>query len=131
MRVRSAIGRVLAVLAVAGFVLVPIVRPAMAMSAATDMGASIGNAMAAGSVNADPASEMPCCPSQPVVPDCNRDCPLMALCVMAPLYFVSQTSLVVPVTFISIVFPRDQSDLVSVEKTPPRRPPKSRFAAVS
>jgi hypothetical protein len=124
MRVRSAIGRVLAVLAVAGFVLAPIVRPAMAMSVATDMHASMGNAMTAGSVIVDAADEMPCCPSKPAMPDCSKDCPLMALCVTAPLYFVSQTSLAVPVTFVSIVFPRDQSDLVSIAQTPPRRPPK-------
>ena len=124
MRVRSAIGRVLAVLAVAGLVLVPITRPAMAMSVATDMHASMGDAMAAGSVIADAADDMPCCPSKPTLPDCSKDCPLMALCVTAPLYFVSQTGLIVPVTFVSIVFPRDQSDLVSVAQTPPRRPPK-------
>ena len=80
--------------------------------------------MAADSVIADAADDMPCCPSKPVVPDCSKDCPLMALCVTAPLYFVSQTSLVVPVTFVSIVFPRDQSDLVSIAQTPPRKPPK-------
>jgi hypothetical protein len=132
MKMRSAVARVLAALAVAGFVLAPIVRPAMSvampvpmpMSVATDMHAGMGKAMAAGSVIADAADDMPCCPSKPVVPDCSKDCPLMALCVTAPLYFVSQASLVVPVTFVSIVFPRDQSDLVSVAQTPPRRPPK-------
>ena len=124
MRVRSAIGRVLAALAVVSFVLAPIVRPAMALSVATDMHASMGKAVAADSVIADAADEMPCCPSEPVVPDCSKDCPLMALCITAPLYFVSQASLVVPVTFVSIVFPRDQFDLMSIAQTPPRKPPK-------
>jgi hypothetical protein len=124
MRVRSAIGRVLAVLAVAGLVLVPITRPAMAMPVATDMHVSVGGAMAAGSVIADPANEMPCCPSKPALPDCSKDCPLMALCGTAPLHFVSQTGLIVPVTFVSIVFARDHSALVSIPLAPPRRPPK-------
>jgi hypothetical protein len=124
MRVRSAIARVLAFLAVAGLVLVPITRPAMAMSAATDTRASMDGAMAAGSVVPDPASEMPCCPSKPAAPDCSKDCPLMALCGTAPLHFVSQTGLIVPVTFVSIVFPRDHSALVSIAQSPPRRPPK-------
>ena len=127
MRVRCVIGRVLAVLAVlaiAGLVLAPITRPAMAMSVATDMHASIGDAMAAGPAIADAADEMPCCPSKPALPDCSKDCPLMALCGTAPLHFVSQTGLIVPVTFISIVFPRDHSALVSIARAPPRRPPK-------
>jgi hypothetical protein len=124
MRVRSAIGRVLAVLAVAGLVLVPITRPAMAMSVAGDIHANMGDAVAVGSVIADAADEMPCCPSKPALPDCSKDCPLMALCGTAPLYFLPQTGLIVPVTFVSIVFPRDHSALVSIAQAPPRRPPK-------
>jgi hypothetical protein len=120
MKMRAAIGRVLAVLAVVGLVLVPIVRPAMAMSMV--MHASIGDARAAGSVVGE--DDMPCCPSKPVLPDCSKDCPLMALCAAAPLHFPSQTGLMVPITFISIVFPRDHSDLVSIAQAPPRRPPK-------
>jgi hypothetical protein len=124
MRVRSAVGRVLAVLAVAGLVLVPIARPAMAMSVGTDMHAGLGNAMAADSAIADVADDMPCCPGKPALPDCSKDCPLMALCITAPLYFVSQISLIVPLSFASIIFPPDNSDLVSIAQAPPRRPPK-------
>jgi hypothetical protein len=96
----------------------------MAMSVGTDMDASMGNAMAADSAIADAADDMPCCPGKPALPDCSKDCPLMALCITAPLYFVSQTSLIVPLTFASIIFPRDNSDLVSIAQAPPRRPPK-------
>jgi len=119
---RAAIGRVLAVLAVVGLVLVPIVRPAMAMSIAMDMHASVGDAMTAGSVVGE--DDMPCCPSKPVLPDCSKDCPLMALCVTAPLHFVSQAGLIVPLTFVSIIFPRSHSALASIAQAPPRRPPK-------
>jgi len=121
---RSTIGRVLSILAVLGLVLVPISRPTMAMSVVADMHASMGDAVAADSVIADPADEMPCCPSKPALPDCSKDCPLMALCVTAPLHFVSQTGLIVPITFVSIVFWRDHPDLVSIAQAPPRRPPK-------
>jgi hypothetical protein len=124
MKMRSAIGRVLAVLAVAGLVLVPIARPAMAMSVTTDVHASIAEAITAGPAVADAADDMPCCPSKPVLPDCSRDCPLMALCVTAPLHFVSQSGLIVPLTFVSIVFPRAHFHLVSIAQAPPRRPPK-------
>jgi hypothetical protein len=48
----------------------------------------------------------------------------MALCAAAPLYLVSQTSLIVPLTFVSIIFPGDPPDLVSITYTPPRKPPK-------
>jgi hypothetical protein len=124
MKMRSAIGRFLAIFAVAGLVLAPIARPAMALSLARDMHASMGDAMAAGSVITDTADDMPCCPSKPTLPDCSKDCPLMALCVTAPLHFVAQTGLIVPLKFVSIVFPRDHSDLVSIAQAPPRRPPK-------
>jgi hypothetical protein len=49
---------------------------------------------------------------------------LMALCVTAPLHFASQIGLMAPLTFAGIVFPGDQSDLVSVADAPPRKPPK-------
>ena len=124
MKMRFAVARVLAALAVVSFVLAPIVRPALAMSVATDMHATMGSAMAAGSAIAGAADDMPCCPSKPVWPDCSKDCPLMALCVTAPLHFASQTGLMAPLTFAGIVFPGDQSDLVSVADAPPRKPPK-------
>jgi hypothetical protein len=122
---RSVVSHALAVLAVSGLVLVPIVRPAMAMPVATEMHASVGDAVAAGSVIADAADDMPCCPSKPALPDCSKDCPLMALCVTAPIHFVSQTGLIVPVTFVAVVFSGARSDLVSIAQPPPRRPPKA------
>jgi hypothetical protein len=49
----------------------------------------------------------------------------MALCGAAPLYFVSQAGLIVPLAFVSIRFPGNRSDLVSVVRAPPRKPPKA------
>jgi hypothetical protein len=96
----------------------------MALPVAMDMHATMGDTTAAGSAAMDATDDMPCCPSKPALPDCGKDCPLMALCVSAPLYFVSQTSLVVLLSFVSIVFPGDQSELVSIAQAPPGRPPK-------
>jgi hypothetical protein len=69
--------------------------------------------------------DMPCCPVNTSLPDCAKDCPLMALCVAVPLQSASQISLIVPLAFVNIVFPGDQSDLASVAQAPPRRPPKT------
>jgi hypothetical protein len=121
MRLRSAFGRILAVLAIIGLALAPVVRPVMAVPVSKDMHAAM-NGSAVHVVDA--ADDMPCCPSKPALPDCSKDCPLMALCVTAPIHFVSQTGLTVPLTFVTVVFPCARSDLVSIDQAPPRRPPK-------
>jgi hypothetical protein len=123
MRLRSAFGRILAVLAIVGLALAPVVRPAMAVPVSKDKHAAMSSSVV-DTVIADPATDMPCCPSKPVLPDCSKDCPLMALCVTAPVHFVSQTSLTVPLTFVTVVFPAAHSDLVSIAQAPPRKPPK-------
>ena len=123
MRVGSALGRILAVLAIVGLALAPVVQPAMAVQASKDMHAAMSDSVA-DAVIADAADDMPCCPSKPALPDCSKDCPLMALCVTAPIHFASQTGLTVPLTFVSVVFPGAHSDLVSIAQTPPRKPPK-------
>jgi hypothetical protein len=123
MRLRSAFGRVLAVLAIVGLALAPVVRPAMAVPVSKDMHAAMsGSAVDTGI--ADAAADMPCCPSKPALPDCSKDCPLMALCVTAPVQCVSQTGLTVPLTFVTVVFSSAHSDLVSIAQAPPRKPPK-------
>jgi hypothetical protein len=122
MKGRSILGYFLALFAIGSLELAPMVRPAMAMP--TTMHASLGESMAASMVPTA-SDDMPCCPGTPSVPDCGKDCPFMALCGAAPLYFVSQTSLIVPLTVVSIIFPGDPSDLVSVARAPPRKPPKT------
>jgi hypothetical protein len=119
MRLRS-FGRILAVLAVVGLALAPVVRPAMSVPISKDMQTAMSGAVDI----ADAATDMPCCPSKPALPDCSKDCPLMALCITAPIHFVSQTGLTVPLTFVTVVFPGAHSDLVSIAQAPPRKPPK-------
>ena len=123
MRIRSAFGRILAVLAIVGLALAPVVRPVMAVPVSKDMHATMSGS-ADDTVIADSAGDMPCCPSKPALPDCSKDCPLMALCVTAPIHFVSQTALTVPLTFVTVIFPGAHFDLVSIAQTPPRKPPK-------
>jgi hypothetical protein len=123
MRLRSAFGRILAVLAIVGLALAPVVRPTMAVPISKDMDAAM-NGSAVDTVIADAAADMPCCPSKPALPDCSKDCPLMALCVTAPIHFVSQTGLTILLTFVTVVFPGARSDLVSIAQAPPRKPPK-------
>ena len=123
MKIRSVFGRILAVLAIVGLALAPVVRPVMAVPVSKDMHATMRGS-AVETVSADAADGMPCCPSKPALPDCGKDCPLMALCVTAPIHFVSQTGLTVPLTFVTVVFPGAHSDLVSIAQVPPRKPPK-------
>lgn len=120
-RMRTTIARFFAWLAVVGLLLAPIARPAMATNAPTSM----DGAAAADSATADAMDQMPCCPGKPSLPDCAKDCPLMALCVTAPLYFVSQTGLIIPLAIASIMLPGASPELASVADAPPRRPPKA------
>jgi hypothetical protein len=119
MKGRAILGYFLALLAVGGLALAPMVRSAMAVPATAH--SSMAQPMAAPAAGLD---DMPCCPHKSSLPDCSKDCPLMALCVAAPLCLMSQTSLIVPLTFVSIVFPGDPPDLLSVAYAPPRKPPK-------
>jgi hypothetical protein len=121
--VRTTIGRFFALVAVAGLLLAPMARPTMAI--VTDMPMSMDHATVAGSGVADATDDMPCCPGKPSLPDCGKDCPLMALCVTAPLHFASQTVLSIPLTVVSIMFPGSSPELASVSDAPPRKPPKA------
>jgi hypothetical protein len=118
MKRRSIVGYLLALFAISGFALAPMVRPAMAMSVAKH--ASM--IMDAASMAPSTMDDMPCCPGKPA--DCGKDCPFMALCGGMPLQGVSQTSLIIPLTLLSVIFPTGESGLASVAQPPPRKPPK-------
>jgi hypothetical protein len=118
---RATISRFLAWIAVAGLLLAPMARPAMA----TDTPIAMDGAGASDSATADAMDRMPCCPGKASLPDCSKDCPLMALCVTAPLHFVSQAGLPIPLVVASIMLPGASPELASVADAPPRRPPKA------
>jgi hypothetical protein len=124
MRLRSAFGRSLAVLAIVGLALAPMVRPAMAVPVSKDMHAAMSGSAVDTVIVDDAAADMPCCPVKPALPDCSKDCPLMALCITSPVHFVSQTGLTLLLTFVTVVFPGAHSDLASIVQAPPRKPPK-------
>jgi hypothetical protein len=120
---RPAIGHFLALLAMVGLMVAPLVHSAMAMPAADHVMQMAGATVTAGMEMAGVAEEMPCCPRKMPLPDWGSDCPFMALC-SAMLINPPVASLTVPLTAAGVMGPGDQSDLVSVTLAPPRRPPK-------
>jgi hypothetical protein len=119
----ATIGHLLALLATVGLMLAPIARSAAAMPAAGSMSMGAHSVMADES-STDAAEDMPCCPGEPSIPDCGKDCPFMALCVSAPLNVVPLASFTVPRAFVGVVFPDNHSDLTSLALAPPEKPPK-------
>ena len=119
----SAIRHLLAVLAMAGLVLSPIARPAMAMP--TDMHASMSDstAMTDDGTAAMPAG-MPCCPDKSPGPDCGKDCPFMAFCAAKSFQSARLVSLFVPQRLVSVVVPGNEAEPGSIAQAPPTRPPK-------
>src|SRR5215472_469868 len=118
----SAIARCLALIALIGLMLAPIARPALAMPVVVQ--GTMGQAMAGDPLDVAPG-DMPCCPQKPSFPDCGKDCPFMALCAAAALIAAPQAALSVPITLAGIVFSSDQTDLASIARAPPQRPPKA------
>jgi hypothetical protein len=96
-KIRVCCGQLLALLAIVSLVLAPIARQAMALPMAMASTAMASTAMACTAMASmddamavDSGAVVACCPSEPSQPDCSKDCPLMALCVTAPLHFASQ-----------------------------------------
>ena len=97
MQLRSALACVLAASAILGLVLAPIARPVVAMP--MDMHAVMGEPTAPDAVATTMPDDMPCCPDKATVPDCSKDCPLMALCGATLVQFVPQMALIVPLPY--------------------------------
>ena len=122
MRVRHAIVHAFALAAILGLVLTPMTRPVMAMPMTIQTAAG---EQAATDRMAGTPEDMPCCPSKPSLPDCEKDCPFPALCNAVAIHGVSQTSLPLPLTLAAVILPGDPSALVSLAHAPPRKPPKA------
>jgi hypothetical protein len=121
--VRSAIARCFVLLAIIGLMLSPVMRPAMAMPMAIPPAVS-GVAEMLDTQAPGMAGDMPCCPGKPSVPDCNKDCPFMALCAGAVLLSEPLADAFIPLAVMGVVVPGDQSDLSGIAQAPPKRPPK-------
>lgn len=125
MKLRLAISRLLVALAIVGVVTVPLVRPAMAGSMNSDLPVGMA-AHAMTSSDVGMPADMPCCPDQVPVPDCGKDCPVMAMCLASMvLNLPSSFRLAVPVMAAGLVLPGNDQDLSSLGHGPPPRPPKA------
>jgi hypothetical protein len=114
----AAIRRVLACLALVGLVLAPLAAVAgqTAMSAPA-MSAHDGEGMA----------DMPCCPPEkPVIPDCQKACPLAALCVAKCFSGLVAASAVLNRLGVALaMIPGDEAAPDTLAHGPPPRPPQS------
>ena len=117
MKISIHIGRLLAILVIAGLVFAPFSGPA---NARMTMGESMPE-MAAAEMVAD----MACCPENSVPMDCDQ-CPLMALCMVTNLHVPSSAGVIEvrPVT-LRMLMPGSDPQGDSLGQPPPPRPPRS------
>lgn len=120
---RTLIGRTFALVAITGLILSPLARPVMAMP--MDMQAASSEDRAAMADQGSMAMpDMPCCPDK--VPDCKKDCPLMALCMVHALQAALQSPMLpVPYTLLDIIAPGDEANLSGLAQPPPLGPPRT------
>ncbi|MGH6712931.1 MAG: hypothetical protein ACREEK_28750 [Bradyrhizobium sp.] len=114
MRILTHLGRLLAILVIAGLVVAPFSGPA---------NAGVGKAepeMAATEMVAD----MPCCPDKSMPRDCDQ-CPLMALCMAKTFHEPSSAGMIEirPVT-LRMLAPGSDPQGDSLGQHPPPRPPR-------
>jgi hypothetical protein len=120
----STIRGLLAILAIVGLVLGPIARPAMAMAVPMHTAVASDQAVVDEAAMAMPEG-MPCCPKKSPIPDCDRDCLLMAMCAMQFLCNAVQTAgLVIPLGMTSVFSPGNDTDVAGLSQGPPPKPPK-------
>jgi hypothetical protein len=121
------IRRLLALLMIAGLVLAPLSRPAMAgMPADAPMPAMTGQAMDEMSAMADEMAAMPCCPSKAPTPvDCDK-CISMAGCASVLLSWMpAAIVLPLPVASDSVALLINDFRPDGLGHPPPEHPPRS------
>jgi hypothetical protein len=128
----TTIRRFIALIVIAGLVLAPVLlsvgatamqMPAAMASAHSGMEMSGGTEMSDGMAM---ASDMECCPKKSShVPDCDKDCPFMALCLGVGLQGDRVASLSAPLALVSTMIPGSQRGLDGLAQAPPTRPPKT------
>jgi hypothetical protein len=122
-KLSATIGRAFALLAIVGLILAPLAQPAMAMPFEMQGGIS-QHAAADAEMGMAMADNMPCCPDK--TPDCGKDCPLMALCMVGVLQAAPHgPALFVPLTLASVILPSDDAGRSGLAQAPPPRPPKA------
>ena len=112
MNISIHLGRLLAILLIAGLVFAPFSAPAnAARGAATAM--------------VEMSADMPCCPDKSAPMDCDQ-CPLMAICMVKTFQQPSTAGVIEvrPVT-IRTLAPRSDPQAEGLNYLPPPRPPRS------
>jgi hypothetical protein len=72
------------------------------------------------------ADAMPCCPDEDPASDCQKSCPLMAMCANQTLFDAAGwQQLRVPMQPIAVTRPPSDAPLAGIDSLPPPRPPKS------
>ena len=72
------------------------------------------------------SDDMPCCPSEESVPDCQKSCPLALLCVancFANPSIFSASANTQPL-LAGVLMPHSDPDYRSIAASPPRKPPR-------
>ena len=112
MKISIHLGRLLAILLIAGLVFAPLSEPANAATHAS---------IAAAEMSAD----MPCCPDKSAPMDCDQ-CPLMAICMVKTFHEPSSAGVIEvrPVT-VRLLAPRSDPAMEGLNYLPPPRPPRS------
>jgi len=123
-----AITRLLSILAILGLVLAPFTAPAVAGGMAAPIAMADAD-MALGSMDDDDMAmaDMPCCPPEkPVMPDCQKACPLATLCL------AKITQGILPAGAVSARFsialalvPGNDASPDTLAPIPPPRPPQA------
>ena len=122
-----AITRLLSILAIVGLVLAPFTAPAVAGGMAAPM-AMMDTGTGMPSMDGGTAmAEMPCCPpEQPAVPDCQKACPLVTLCLAKLVQGVLPVGTVSAQFSIALaLIPGNDAALDTLAPIPPPRPPQA------
>jgi hypothetical protein len=71
------------------------------------------------------AGDMPCCHGK-AGPNCAKGCPLAIMCFVTSLPTVAiSTSAWRPIVGREVLFPRNDALLIGVDRSPPRKPPRT------
>jgi hypothetical protein len=111
-RQRSFLSTILLVGALLGLIAAPLEQSSFASAAPTPATMQMADAM-------------PCCHDQAPAKDCQKSCPLMAMCVNQTLLERMKWHVSVPMQIIAFIRPTSDAPSSGIESVPPTRPPKS------
>ena len=131
MILRLALCRILSVCAIVGLVLAPLTKPASAVGMGAAVmgvaGFSVMRDVGAEASAAEIADGMPCCPPEkPALPDCQKACPLAAMCLAKCFSGVVASSFVpIRIARATSLVALDEAARDSLPQAPPPRPPRA------